>query len=77
MVGDDDAAADDVPVDDARSTRPRSTTAPIDDVPVDDVPDLLAEDAVSTTGELVPVGIAGLGEAANAVSSSTRPRWPE
>jgi len=41
--------------------------APVADAPVDDVPDVLAEDAVSTTGELMPVGIAGLGGSANAV----------
>ena len=62
----------------SRSTTPRSTSRSTvpgrrrrartgRDAPADDVPDVLAEDAVSTTGELVPVGIAGLGGAANAV----------
>ena len=49
------AADDDVPVDDA--------PAPAEVVLADEAPDVLAEDAVSTTGELVPVGGSGAGGA--------------
>jgi hypothetical protein len=49
------AADDDVPVDD--------TPAPAEVVLADEAPDVLAEDAVSTTGELVPVGGSGAGGA--------------
>ena len=49
------AADDDAPVDDA--------PAPAEVVLADETPDVLAEDAVSTTGELVPVGGSGAGGA--------------
>jgi hypothetical protein len=49
------AADDDAPVDDA--------PAPAEVVLADEKPDVLAEDAVSTTGELVPVGGSGAGGA--------------
>ena len=49
------AADDDAPVDDA--------PAPAEVVLADEAPDVLAEDAVSTTGELVPVGGSGAGGA--------------
>jgi hypothetical protein len=49
------AADDDAPVDDA--------PAPAEVVLADEAPDVLAEDAVSTTGELVPVGGSGSGGA--------------
>jgi hypothetical protein len=49
------AADDDAPVDDA--------PAPAEVVLAGEAPDVLAEDAVSTTGELVPVGGSGAGGA--------------
>ena len=69
---DDVVAADnDVPVDDVLigeahdgpSPDGAHVPAPAEIVLADEAPDVLAEDAVSTTGELVPVGSAGAGGA--------------
>lgn len=63
-----DDAPDDADGDDGDVPDPADdVVAADDDAPVDDAPDVLTEDAVSTTGELMPVGIAGLGGSANAV----------
>jgi hypothetical protein len=64
------AADDDAPVDDADegpSPDDPDVPAPAEVVLAGEAPDVLAEDAVSTTGELVPVGSAGIGGAAMAV----------
>jgi hypothetical protein len=70
VAADDDVPVDDVPVDDTdegSSPDDADVPAPAESVLADEAPDVLAEDAVSTTGELLPVGIAGLGGSANAV----------
>jgi hypothetical protein len=64
ITADDDAPVGDVPVDDApvddagegSSPDDADVPAPAEVVLADEAPDVLAEDAVSTTGELVPVG---------------------
>lgn len=63
------AADDDAPVDADEGSSPddADVPAPAEVVLADEAPDVLAEDAVSTTGELVPIGSAGLGGSANAV----------
>jgi hypothetical protein len=66
VAADDDAPVDDAPVDDADegpSPDDADVPAPAEVVLADEAPDVLAEDAVSTTGELVPVGSAGAGGA--------------
>jgi len=66
----DDAPVDDAPVDDAdegSSPDDADVPAPAEIVLAVEAPDVLAEDAVSTTGELVPVGSAGIGGSAIAV----------
>jgi hypothetical protein len=65
VAADDDVPVDDAPVDDAEGSSPgdADVPAPAEVVLADEAPDVLAEDAVSTTGELVPVGGSGAGGA--------------